>query len=114
MSENMDSDYEPEGLTLGPEERLEREIARIKALKVERLQLRDRVARLESQVAGLVRENELLKERLGQSGRDLRETSPGGPETEATCITCAESWTWGLVASALIAAALLSYYWFAG
>ena len=40
-----------EGITLGPEEALEREIAKSKALKVERLELRNRVEALDQETA---------------------------------------------------------------
>ena len=43
------SDYE--GITLDPEEALEREIAKSKALKVERLELRNRVEALDQENA---------------------------------------------------------------
>ncbi len=39
-----------DGITLGPEEALEREIAKSKALKVERLQLRNRIEVLEEKI----------------------------------------------------------------
>ena len=41
-----------EGITLGPEEALEREIAKPKALKVERLKIRNRVDALDQENAG--------------------------------------------------------------
>ena len=53
MSQDWQEPMEDDGLTLGPEEALAREIARSKALKVERLQLRDRVQRLEERVREL-------------------------------------------------------------
>ncbi|NIQ01761.1 MAG: hypothetical protein GWM98_16345, partial [Nitrospinaceae bacterium] len=43
--------FEEEGITLGPEERLQREIERSKALKVERLRLKDEVEKLRTQNA---------------------------------------------------------------
>ena len=67
MPDDWDDTFELGGLTLGPEERLEREIAKSKALKVERLQLRDRIARLEE-------ENARLKKQL-----EARDASPPVP-----------------------------------
>lgn len=45
--------YEEDGITLGPEEALRREIEKSKSLKVERLQLRNEVENLRSQVKDL-------------------------------------------------------------
>ena len=41
MSEHWEEPLEEDGLTLGPEESLQREIEKSKALKVDRLRLRD-------------------------------------------------------------------------
>ena len=64
MADDWQDIPEDDGLTLGPEDALEREIARAKALKVERLQLRDRVDKLEREVAVLTAENHQLKTEL--------------------------------------------------
>lgn len=72
MPDEWEDTFEPDGLTLGPEGRLEREIARSKALKVERLQLRDRISRLEE-------ENARLKQQL----ENRRDASNPPPETTA-------------------------------
>lgn len=62
MDEEWNDLPESEGITRGPEEALEREIARSKALKVERLQLRDRVDTLQKKVERLSAENERLRQ----------------------------------------------------
>ncbi len=60
------------GVTLGPEEALAREIAKSKALKVERLRLKDQVERLTARNQALQDENEALKQdrerRSGDAG----------------------------------------------
>ena len=61
MSEEWQDTREEDGITLGPEQALEREISKSKALKVERLQLRDQVDRLTVQNHALRNENEALK-----------------------------------------------------
>lgn len=60
---------EDDGITLGPEEALEREIAKSKALKVERLQLKDQVERLTVQNRALNNQLEALQK---------KENSPSG------------------------------------
>ncbi len=64
MTDEWQDIPENDGLTLGPEEALEREIAKSKALKVERLRLKDQVERLTTDNRSLREENEALKNRL--------------------------------------------------
>ena len=63
MSEEWLDTPEDDGITLGPEEALEREIAKSKALKVERLQLKDQVERLTDQNRSLRNQLEDLKQK---------------------------------------------------
>jgi len=43
MEDNWENPYEEDGVTLGPEEVLLREIEKTKSLKVEKLQLKDTI-----------------------------------------------------------------------
>ena len=61
MTDEWQNTTEEDGITLGPEEALEREIAKSKALKVERLQLRDQVEQLTLQNRSLHDQLEVLK-----------------------------------------------------
>lgn len=72
MTDEWQDTPEDDGITLGPEEALEREIAKSKALKVERLQLRDQVERLTSQ-------NRELRDQLEALEQNL-ENPPAGPK----------------------------------
>lgn len=72
MADEWQDTAEDDGITLGPEEALGREIAKSKALKVERLQLKDRVEQLTAQNRALNDQLEVLKQK--------RESSPGGRE----------------------------------
>ena len=62
------SDWEepPEegGLTLGPDEALQREIEKSKSLKVDRLRLRDEIEKLKSEKNALAQKHHLLQKRL--------------------------------------------------
>jgi len=64
MTDEWQDTPEDDGITLGPEEALEREITKSKGLKVERLQLRDQVERLTAENRALRDENETLKQHL--------------------------------------------------
>ena len=78
MNENWEEPLEEDGLTLGPEEALQREIEKSKALKVDRLRLRDEIEKLKAETTDLTRKNHLLKERLtalGNSSADHEKAS---------------------------------------
>ncbi len=55
--------FEDDGITLGPEETLQREIQKSKSLKVERLKLKDQNEKLQYEVNRLKQENKVLKEK---------------------------------------------------
>ncbi|GJL77602.1 MAG: hypothetical protein NPINA01_05910 [Nitrospinaceae bacterium] len=59
--EDWKDPYEENGITLGPEEALRREIEKSKTLKVERLKLKDEVEKLRSENALLTRNIEALR-----------------------------------------------------
>ena len=52
--------FEDDGITLGPEEALQREIQKSKSLKVERLKLKDQNEKLQYEVNRLKQENEVF------------------------------------------------------
>ena len=55
---------ENDGITLGPEEALQREIEKSKSLKVDRLRLKDEIEQLKVQKAEINEKNSQLQERL--------------------------------------------------
>ena len=61
---NRWEDNPEDGTTLGPEEALEKEIAKSKALKVERLKMYDKIEKLQGKNRHLLKENRELKEKL--------------------------------------------------
>jgi hypothetical protein len=56
--------FEENGITLGPEEVLRREIEKSKNLKVERLQLKDQVEKLKAENTHLTEKNQALEEEI--------------------------------------------------
>ena len=75
MTDEWQDITEDDGITLGPEEALEREIAKSKALKVERLQLRDQVERLIAQNRALSDQLEALQQQFGGSAQSKSDHS---------------------------------------
>ena len=68
MNEPWEEPKEEDGLTLGPEEALQREIEKSKTLKVDRLRLRDEIEKLKIEKSDLAQKNQQLKERLTKLG----------------------------------------------
>ena len=64
MNELWKEPMEEDGLTLGPEETLQKEIEKSKTLKVDRLRLRDEIEKLKSEKSDLSQKNQQLKDRL--------------------------------------------------
>ncbi len=74
MTDEWQDIPENDGITLGPEEALAREIAKSKALKVERLRLQDQVEQLTARNQALRDQNEALKQ-----NRESRSGGTGEP-----------------------------------
>jgi len=76
MEDNWENPYEEVGVTLGPEEALLRETEKTKALKVEKLQLKDTIEKLQSKNNALANVNNSLEQKLGslteQSSSSIR------------------------------------------
>ena len=64
MKDEWESPYEDDGVTLGPEEALIRESEKTKGLKVEKLQLKDTIEKLESKNDALANDNNSLALKL--------------------------------------------------
>ena len=66
MNEPWEEPKEEDGLTLGPEEALQREIEKSKTLKVDRLRLRDEIEKLKTEKYVLTKKNQQLIDRLAK------------------------------------------------
>ena len=64
MEDNWENPYEEDGVTLGPEEVLLREIEKTKSLKVEKLQLKDTIEKLKVKNDTLAKINQSLEKQL--------------------------------------------------
>ncbi len=69
--EKWEDPLEDDGLTLGPEESLLREIEKSKSLKVDRLRLKDDIEQLKAQKEDLKEKNRQLHERIKELSKQL-------------------------------------------
>ncbi|MBI4384283.1 MAG: hypothetical protein HY579_09655 [Nitrospinae bacterium] len=83
MSEEnrWDEQREDDGLTLGPEDALRKEIEKSKSLKVDRLTLRDEIEKLRAQNASLNKKYQNLKQE-NEEVREKMELDKLSPEPE--------------------------------
>lgn len=81
MNELWEEPKEDDGLTLGPEEALQREIEKSKTLKVDRLRLRDEIEKLKTEKADLTQKNQRLREKV--KALENSATSPGKFESSS-------------------------------
>ncbi len=79
---NLQEPFEDDGITLGPEEALQREIEKSKALKVEKLKLRDEIEKLRAEQSALAEENQRLKRRIEDLQNRSASSPPPDSETE--------------------------------
>ena len=75
--EKWEEPLEDNGLTLGPEEILQKEIEKSKSLKVDRLRLRDEIAQLKAQNKDLKEKNQQFHQRIKALNNDV--SSSGTP-----------------------------------
>jgi hypothetical protein len=108
MSDEEEWKEPEEGITLGPEEVLRREIEKSKNLKVERLQLKDDIEKLRVENTHLTRKNQALEEEIktarSTSGKDATLLHPkplSGPSTK---------WSVFLLIFNICALAILLYF----
>ena len=73
MASEWENQFEEDGITLGPEEALRREIEKSKALKLDRLKLRNQVEKLQGEVRDLTVKVHLQEQEIA---RNQRQGSP--------------------------------------
>ena len=77
--EKWEDPFEENGLTLGPEETLQREIEKSKSLKVDRLRLKDEIGKLKEQKEILQEKNRQLHKRVNVLSNEGPNTQPEAP-----------------------------------
>ncbi len=68
--QDWENPLEDDGITLGPEEALSREIEKSKRLKVERLKLRDEIEKLKAKNESLAQKNREMKNEIKKLGSE--------------------------------------------
>ena len=69
--EKWEEPLEENGLTLGPEESLQREIEKSKSLKLDRLRLKDEIEQLKAQKGELKEKNYQLQQRIEELNNSI-------------------------------------------
>ena len=105
MKDDWENPYEEDGVTLGPEEALLRETEKTKALKVEKLQLKDTIEKLRSKNNALANVNNSLEQKL----RSLTEQSSSSIRLE-TDQTHTLRWAYLLLIFNLTALIILIFF----
>jgi len=103
--EKWEEPLEENGLTLGPEESLQREIEKSKSLKVDRLRLKDEIEQLKAQ-------KEKLKEKNCQLQQKIEELNNSIPSSESLKNNLTvKKFFWGLlVVSILVPSIFLLFF----
>ena len=78
-NEKWEEPPEDNGLTLGPEETLQREIEKSKSLKVDRLRLKDEIEKLKEQKENLQEKNRQLHKRINALSNETPNTQSETP-----------------------------------
>ena len=74
--EKWEEPIEDNGLTLGPEEKLQREIEKSKSLKVDRLRLNDEIEQLKEQKKNMQEKNRQLNKRINALSSETPNSQP--------------------------------------
>jgi len=111
MGDDLKKPYEDDGVTLGPEDALRREIEKSKTLKVEKLQLKDAIEKLRAENDALLKTNQSMEQRLNsltdQSAGDIH----SNPDRHSTIVQTNQTpnmrWPFFLLVFNLVAVGIL-------
>ena len=103
--EKWEEPLEENGLTLGPEESLQREIEKSKSLKVDRLRLKDEIEQLKAQKEELKEKNYQLQQRI----EELNNSIPSS-ESLKNNLTAKKSFLGPLVVAILVLSIFLLFF----
>ncbi len=109
MSDDFTPPIDEDGLTLGPEDALEREIAKSKAMKVEKLKLRNQIEQLQIRVEQLENINSDLQKTVDNFSKFSQPEKTHFPATN-TSKYIPVSWAYSLLIFNLAAIGILLVY----
>ena len=111
MGDDWKKPYEDDGVTLGPEDALRREIEKSKTLKVEKLQLKDAIEKLKAENDALLETNRSLEQKLNSFNDQSAEGGNSDPARHSPVFQAAQTpsmrWTIFLLIFNLAAAGIL-------
>ena len=111
MENNWEKPYEDNGVTLGPEDALRREIEKTKTLKVEKLQLKDTLEKLKAENDTLSKTNQVLEQKLDSLTDQLEANTSSYPIQDSATVqagqTITRRWFFFLLAFNLAALGIL-------
>ena len=111
MIDDWEKPYEDDGVTLGPQDALCREIEKSKTLKVEKLQLKDAIEKLEAENDALAKTNQSLEQKLNYFTDRLTEDGNSNPDLYSTTVPTNQTsnmrWPFFLLVFNLVAVGIL-------
>ena len=111
MGDDWKKPYEDDGVTLGPEDALRREIEKSKTLKVEKLQLKDAIEKLKAENDALSKTNQSLEQKLNSLTDQSAEDVHSNPNRHSTIVQTNQTpnmrWPFFLLVFNLVAAGIL-------
>ena len=91
MGDDWEKPYEDDGLTLGPENALNREIQKSKTLKVEKLQLKDAIEKLKAENDALLKTNQFLEQKLNSFNNQSAKGGNSDPDAYSPTFQAAQT-----------------------
>ena len=91
MGDDWKKPYEDDGVTLGPEDALHREIEKSKTLKVEKLQLKDAIEKLKTENDALLETNRFLKQKFNPFNDQSAEDGDSDPDAYSPVFQTAQT-----------------------
>ena len=111
MGDDWKKPYEDDGVTLGPEDALHREIEKSKTLKVEKLQLKDAIEKLKAENDALLKTNQFLEQKLNSFNNQSAKGGNSDPDRYSPIFQAAQTpsmrWPISLLIFNLAAAGIL-------
>ena len=111
MADDWKKPYEEDGVTLGPQDALRREIEKTKTMKVEKLQFENTIEKLKAKNDALSKANQSLEQKLNSLTDQSAEDANSDPVQDSPAFQAAQTpsmrWLLFLLVFNLVAAGIL-------